>query len=312
MLIIALVAAGGLTMLVKSLERNQFKLTEFRMQTIQKALLDYRKTFNRLPCPADATLALTDANFAVEAANPGRCTGGTPAATYSRTETLTPFNFTNTSPTVTGSTSQLLAGMYIAHTSISGDGTTIRSIDSATQFTMATTADATSAGVTITWQYISMGMVPTKALGLPDDFAVDGWGRRFSYVVFSPATASNNFTKAFSAMPISYAPTSGSSISVNSDLSVSKVDDVLYAVISHGKNGHGGFPRNGGSARFNAGSVNSFEQFNCGCDSTANLTSNVFSRIIQRLPSENPTNRLDSFDDLVVFGTRQDLRTSME
>lgn len=50
------------------------------MQAIEDALLAFRIKNNRLPCPAQANLANSAANFGVEAATPGTCTGGTLAA----------------------------------------------------------------------------------------------------------------------------------------------------------------------------------------------------------------------------------------
>lgn len=80
--IIAVLGTGALTLFASSLDRRQIEETQGRLQTIQDALLEYRRTFDRLPCPADITLATSAANFGVEAASPGVCTGGSPAANF--------------------------------------------------------------------------------------------------------------------------------------------------------------------------------------------------------------------------------------
>ena len=62
------------------------------MSTIQKLnmvetrLTGFMIANQRLPCPADGQYQENTANFGVESANPGSCTGGTPAAplTYPR------------------------------------------------------------------------------------------------------------------------------------------------------------------------------------------------------------------------------------
>jgi uncharacterized membrane protein YgcG len=68
-----------------ALQKIQLTQTKQKMELIQKTLYEYRLAFNRLPCPADATIAVSALNFGVEAANPGACTGGVPAANFSQT-----------------------------------------------------------------------------------------------------------------------------------------------------------------------------------------------------------------------------------
>lgn len=97
-------------------------LTNERLKVIQDAIRVWRAANQRIPCPADGTLPFTSANFGVEAATPGTCTGGTPAA-----------NFTGGSHTVGG-------------------------------------------------------IIPVRTLGLADEYALDGWGRRFTYIVDAYAT----------------------------------------------------------------------------------------------------------------------------
>jgi prepilin-type N-terminal cleavage/methylation domain-containing protein len=80
LVIIGVVLAGGMSMFTASLQKRQQQETRAKLDAIQQALYLYRLSANRLPCPADITLALGHANFGVEAANKGACTGGTPAA----------------------------------------------------------------------------------------------------------------------------------------------------------------------------------------------------------------------------------------
>src|SRR6185312_11049208 len=47
---------------------------------VEQALTGFMASNGRLPCPADGSYAVNTANFGVEAANPGSCTGGAPAA----------------------------------------------------------------------------------------------------------------------------------------------------------------------------------------------------------------------------------------
>jgi len=88
-LIIALIAGSGMVVGKATLDSTQVASTSNRLNTIETALLAFRLAGNRLPCPADGTLAATNANFGREAANIGDCTGGTPAANFSLTSSGT-------------------------------------------------------------------------------------------------------------------------------------------------------------------------------------------------------------------------------
>ncbi len=64
---------------IESVQRGQ---TQQKLDVIERALVAFRTLNDRLPCPANGALATTDANYGVEAANKGSCTGGTPAANF--------------------------------------------------------------------------------------------------------------------------------------------------------------------------------------------------------------------------------------
>jgi prepilin-type N-terminal cleavage/methylation domain-containing protein len=83
LVIIGIVAASGLAMLTASIKQRQFDETVAKARTVQDALLSYRRSNGRLPCPGDTTLGFTATNFGIEGATGGTCTGGTPAATFS-------------------------------------------------------------------------------------------------------------------------------------------------------------------------------------------------------------------------------------
>jgi hypothetical protein len=51
-----------------------------KMQEIEQATKAFMKLNGRRPCPASGQYAVNSANFGIEAATPGTCTGGTPAA----------------------------------------------------------------------------------------------------------------------------------------------------------------------------------------------------------------------------------------
>lgn len=80
LVIFGAIAAASTMLGGKWVEKEEHKSSKLNTKTVEEALDAYRKLNGRLPCPADPTLAPDDANFGVEAANAGTCTGGAPAA----------------------------------------------------------------------------------------------------------------------------------------------------------------------------------------------------------------------------------------
>ena len=73
--IIAFIIGGGLSIAVASIERKPLKTTVEKLETIEKALLEYRRAFGRLPCPGYYNITQTNANFGFDKfALTGNCT----------------------------------------------------------------------------------------------------------------------------------------------------------------------------------------------------------------------------------------------
>ena len=83
------------------------------------------------------------------------------------------------------------------------------------------------------------GAVPVKALGLPDEYMIDGWGRRFTY----QADMSYD-TPVFSEVPLDV-PAGASPLVVNGASSSVRSSNALYVLISHGANGYGAYDVSG-------------------------------------------------------------------
>jgi prepilin-type N-terminal cleavage/methylation domain-containing protein len=140
------------------------------------------------------------------------------------------------------------------------------------------------------------GSIPTKTLNIADDFMYDGWGRKFAYAVDSNATD----TDAFSTIGI--ADMCG--ITVNDASLNPRTTGAIYALVSFGPDGHGGYLTNG--TRMNTGSVNTDVQTNCHCNTSAN-TSLYTPIFVQREPAEDPVNPKNSFENYVRFKERWQL-----
>jgi prepilin-type N-terminal cleavage/methylation domain-containing protein len=139
------------------------------------------------------------------------------------------------------------------------------------------------------------GGVPTRALQLPDDYMYDGWGRRFRYAVDPTMTKPN-------ALPASVSGLCGvksqSAITVNDASGGSRTTAAMYALISHGANGHGAYTSSGNIV--STGSVNPDELTNCHCNSSG-WAQAYTPTYVERVPLQDPGNALDDFDDIVTF-----------
>lgn len=83
--IVSGIAASGLVLGRATIESAQVAATNQRMNVIETALYAYRLANDRLPCPSSLSLTAASAQYGVEAANPGTCTGGAPAANFTFT-----------------------------------------------------------------------------------------------------------------------------------------------------------------------------------------------------------------------------------
>jgi prepilin-type N-terminal cleavage/methylation domain-containing protein len=231
--IIAVVTGMAISSGVAVVSSARLSATQQKMKAVDQALLAYRNANDRLPCPADLTEAPGTTNYGVEGANPGTCTGGTPAANHSAN-----------------------GGNYIA---------------------------------------VAEGAVPVTTLGLPNDFMYDGWGNHFRYAVNTNMTG----LSAFALIP---APLVCGNIRVNDVNGTARSGGVtggsIYALVSQGPNGHGAYSKNG--KVISTGSVNANELTNCHCNSSGTL-STYSPTYVQADLSLDPSNSLDSFDDLVTY-----------
>ena len=166
-------------------------------------------------------------------------------------------------------------------------------------------ANHSAAGATNTWATGAEGSLPAITLGLSPDFMIDGWGNEFRYTVDTSMTALGAFPK------VNIGCTNGA-ITVNDANGSARSTGSIYALISHGANGHGAYPRNGGSTLVNAGSINTAEQTNCHCNSSASATAYAPTYVQEQSPTLDPTNSLDNYDDLITYKERWQMQTAWD
>jgi len=247
LVIIGVVVGGGMTIFSASLQKRQLQETQFKLKAIQKALLDFRIANNRLPCPADVTRPLTDNYFGVEAGklinsvwvpDAGLCTtygtysndvltgtSANSAAADFADQITDSGTITAGSNSVSGLSNVITAGMSIVGNGIPpGDYVTGNGFGGTVYIAMAATASAT---VGLNFYSNVEGMVPTTTLHLPDDYAIDGWGRRIMYTVDARFTA-NGALVPYATSPITMKGTTNNTVTITGLTSTSGLSVGMY------------------------------------------------------------------------------------
>lgn len=232
--IIATMTVVGVTTSSSMLDSAKKAATNNKLDTIELALAAYRMANNRLPCPAQMDLAVSNANYGIEAATPGTCTGGTPAANASY--------------------------------AIAADSSTVVE-----------------------------GGVPTTTLGLPSSFMYDAWGRKFVYAAWAPDTG----TRAFLNYGIT--PNCGD-ITIKDAGGTARTTNAIYALLSVGPDGHGGYLPNG--SRYNAHVANTDEDANTHYNSSGADTGGYAAAYVQKDVMLDASDATNPFQQIVRYKER--------
>lgn len=174
-----------------------------------------------------------------------------------------------------------------------------------------------------------LGTIPTRTLGLADDYMFDGWGRRFGYAVqriFINNSDTNTLCVTGDNAAVDHTTTDkicfrgqaagGSNLLIKDSYGGNTLSsDAVYVLVSYGQNGYGGFLRSanvdvdGGATsssqpyrHTNPPIANTDELANAGYDPAGGSWGiNTFvSQFISAPPGE-------TFDDIVRFKTRNTL-----
>lgn len=127
---------------------------------------------------------------------------------------------------------------------------------------------------------VRIGAVPTRSLNLPDAFAADAWGRKFTYAVTEVLATNQKYRS------------DAGGITIQGPLPA--ITDAHYVVVSHGASGDGGFPIMGSTLRAIPCSPSanpSLDRENCD-DSNA---------IFRAALVNSDSNLANFFDDYVYF-----------
>lgn len=172
---------------------------------------------------------------------------------------------------------------------------------------MLPVANFTGSGVTNTGATAAEGALPAITLGLSPDFMLDGWGNKIRYAVDISYTAKGVFTTS------SVGCTASAAITVNDQNGTARTSGAVYALVSHGANGHGAYTTSGST--YNAGSSSAGELTNCHCTSAGTYNGSYGPTYVQKLPQYDSGEANVSayyFDDLVSFKERWQMRADWD
>mgnify|MGYP001559060599 CR=1 FL=1 len=165
------------------------------------------------------------------------------------------------------------------------------------------TADTTPPTANFKLGNTAGGVVPVRALGLPDEYALDPWGGRFTYAVDVRMTATSAFE--------TYSPVDATgSFTINDGSGNARVTNGIAIFLSHGQNGHGAYQLSG--TRKNAGSTNANEQTNCHCTNAAVASAWANTFVMGGNTVTTSSDLRTSFDDNLRYYTRGMLLTNSD
>ncbi len=287
------------------------KITLDRMEKIETAMQAFMSANQRRPYPSDLTAAFSAAAYGVELAAPSDyssvpTTHFTTAASGNITVTTTANNplVTITSGTTATISSALTNGWMISGTSIP-TYSWVEFINSTTTFTMNNNAASATAAAGITdlklRNPLVAGGVPTRSLGLPDEYGIDGYGRRIVYMVDQRVTRAEGCTALQNNHLLG-----ALALSNSSTFSTGTYDYTMWALLSYGKDGQGAVGIQGSAlnSRIQTGNANASSLSNAFYDS-AEATSYAPLGLVNKLATNTYTSgALDQFDDIVWVAER--------
>lgn len=289
--ILASMLPGGL----KNSDSQKISLTIDRMQAVEAAMQRFMVGNGRRPCPASAALTLTNASFGLESTDTGRCVA---SANFTEEVSTTTTGSAGSSTVTVSSATGIKIGAYVYH---SGGtipaGTRVTGI-SGTTLTLSNPPTA-AINAAVRYSSVSAGMIPVTTLGLPPEYALDGYGRRMIYMVDNRATekaACAGLQSSSARGNIQIQSTYAADGSTN-------IDNTMWALLSYGKNGYGSFPAAPAStvvlaSRLNSGSADADEQINAFVTSSEDFTFTEGTNPVGILIKKD---RTATFDDLVWY-----------
>lgn len=276
--IIAIISSMAIDSGVSVINASKVSATNKRMDAIETALMAYRLANNRLPCPADGTIASqSTATWGVEDSNIG-VTGASPCNNSGNNFSYSVGAFVNDN-TNYPSGNKVVEGVIPVRTlglpdQFMYDGW-------GTKFAYAVTAEMTANNA-----FVDYGAVSNCGL----------------LTVYGSVSARNG----------NYVPTSGILRTPNAVSPNAVSSKAAYVLLSYGASGHGGYNATG--QNINAGSTNQDVYSNCHCDSTGVKQAGWYAGtyIQQDITTSSANNWNANFDHVVRYKERYQLRSAYD
>lgn len=164
----------------------------------------------------------------------------------------------------------------------------------------ACTGGALQAAVT-TSANIVYGSIPVETLNLSRGLMYDSWGRAFVYYVDIRLTAEDSLDNREAGYYDMDAAVGD--ITIEDATGANRTTTAVYAIVSHGENGHGGYKYDGTRQDFGSGFSNA-EVENCNCNDAA-VTTGVAPYDDDNVLVQQLVSRV--FDDIVHYKARSQL-----
>lgn len=160
--------------------------------------------------------------------------------------------------------------------------------------TSCATAGSGVVQVTVDDDSIFIGSLPTKTLGLPDAYAGDGWGNKFTYAVSAGHVGEgNSYLLNDGPITVRYGDRTGTNYAITTQRDGTAGPAAIYVVVSHGPDGKGAWPMSGTSAAVDCGASGNNDVENCDDDDFT----------FYDTAYNDGTTEASFFDDYVVWGS---------
>jgi prepilin-type N-terminal cleavage/methylation domain-containing protein len=150
-----------------------------------------------------------------------------------------------------------------------------------------------------------IGNVPTKTLGIPDEYTLDPWGNRFVYAItpqFGYIGAGDSNRGLYLYHIHSSALSGFDKMTILDETKNPITDQAILVILSHGPDGFGAYTRDGQVKA--AYSKNSHQMTNCHCDNDG-IPTGATKEFVKRNYYTNTDDNEDNFDDTLRYYTRE-------
>jgi prepilin-type N-terminal cleavage/methylation domain-containing protein len=160
---------------------------------------------------------------------------------------------------------------------------------------------------------LEIGIIPTKTLNIPDEYAFDGWGNRFTYALGNENCNTSGQQYIAGIYPdlanptynaINFSTSTCDLLTIKTASAGTTISNASILIMSHGPNGHGAYSYDG-SVRINIGGTLSTDEVWNAQLTAAGATQQNIGVFVQKAPILQAGSTY--FDDIVRYKTKAQL-----